>query len=263
MMLPVLLLVFFVSSNTTALSPPELLVGIAFDLAAHLKFPGKSTLGILEIGLLQRAMPEYSFRYLQLPRSELSEAVRVGKIDVALDVPLCDSSCEPMLHVVDSAVTSIRSSMSIKDIGDLVGITVLAFEGADLSLGEEFESHFGPDGTDRRDYREFDDVLVHVQRFWDDGYDIAVLDKTTFAAVTDFIGYCSSCVAMDDVFPPRQIVAAFSSDELRQQYKVGVELLCQNDNLQQDILGSTKDGVKVACADAGGRSLSYSYSSSF
>jgi len=237
-------LLFLVACD--ALSPIDLTVGIHFDLTEHLQLPQGSTLGIAQVWILQRALPSYAFHYIQLPREELNVAVSSGRVDVALDVPCC-SDQEPMLLVKDSAITSIRAIFEIDSIDDLVGNRVLSFEGADMSLGPEFERHFGPDGTDRRNYREFNDVFGQVLRFWDDGYDIATLDAGTFASVTNYLGYCEECVVFHDIFPQRSISAVFASSLVRQQFIHGKQQLCEQ-GLNSGPLGASRKEVKLACA---------------
>ena len=145
-----------------------------------------------EVDLVQAALEGHELTFVQMPYKDLQTAVAANKADVAVGVqPEKDGGhySDDFVTFANFAISKRADGFKIRNVADLMGRKVIAWQDAYSELGPEFEKLFAPSGTDRQNYREIADQREQVEAFWKSGGVVIVIDRTVFSYFTKELGY--------------------------------------------------------------------------
>ncbi len=164
----------------------------------------------------------------------IEEEVKRGRLDGAIAMSKDGGALhysEPSIAYDNVAIVRKRDKIAIRDIGDLPGHNVVAWQNAHDHLGGEFKRLFGSHvrADYVRKYHDLPDQTAQVRMFWSGRADVIVIDDTIF-------DYITSTMADDfdtrldlkrhRIFGGQTVFSfAFNDPELRNQFDAGLARL--------------------------------------
>ncbi|AWF81537.1 hypothetical protein BTJ40_12275 [Microbulbifer sp. A4B17] len=207
----------------------ELKVAIANDAPPYVADNAKSG---LEVEIIQLALPGYSIKFLQMGWGEIQDAIKNGMADAETNVYDHGETgghyfSNNYVGFVNYAISRKSEDIKIDNVNDLVGHHVIAWKGAHLDLGPEFERLFSPGGAGSKNYVEIQDSRDQVRDFWKNKDSIAIIDKNIFAHFSMNQGHSMDEVDTHKVFlPVSKFKMAFKDEKTRDEFNKGLTRLC-------------------------------------
>lgn len=205
----------------------QLVVAISLDIPPYVMDGADRG---LEVDLMRAAFPGHDVRFMQLPYSELENAVEEGRADVSIGVQQQDDGVyysDNVVVFVNHAITRQEDAITINAVSDLAGHPVLTWEGAVHELGEPFEQLFAPGSPHHADYIEVADQREQVELFWNTPGQVAVIDASIFRHFTNAMGHDLGDAVFHDIFPPvTRFKVAFKDKEVRDAFSARFAALC-------------------------------------
>lgn len=189
----------------------------------------------LEIDIFREALAEagYNLKVLHFNNEALVEAVAMGRVDAVAtarsdDPQLC--KVERFVRFDNVAVSLQSQQLPIRDVEDLAGQRVVAWQGAYQDLGESFYRLFAPEHSrDDRRYLEHHSQEAQVKMFWLDRADVLIIDKVIFEWYRSQLPpnfQSQRPVQFHSVFSfPTYFPALFKDKTLCDQFRGGLEKL--------------------------------------
>lgn len=172
----------------------------------------------------------------------IEEEVKRGRLDGASAMPKGEKGLhysEPCIAFDNVAIVRSRDDIAIREIDDLPGHRVVAWQNAHDHLGGRFQELFGRDVREdyRRRYFDLADQTAQVRMFWSGRADVIVIDDVIF-------DYMTSTMADDfDTGIPLErnrifggltvFSIAFNDPELRNQFDAGLARLRADGGIEQ------------------------------
>lgn len=164
----------------------------------------------------------------------IEEEVKRGRLDGAAAMPNGEQGLhysEPCIAFDNVAIVRSRDDIAIREIDDLRGRRVVAWQNAHDHLGGRFQELFGDhvSADYKRNYFDLFDQTAQVRMFWSGRADVIVIDDVIF-------DYMTSTMAADfdtDIPLKRHRIfggltvfsLAFTDPELRDQFDAGLAKL--------------------------------------
>ncbi len=207
----------------------ELTVAIALDIPPYVM---ENATDGLEVEIVRRALADHSLRFVQMPYSEVDTAVQQGRADVAVGVQRTAdgvSYSNDFIAFANYAISKRADGLEIDSIADLKNRRVLAWQGAYLELGAEFEELFSPASPQRRNYVEFGDQEDQVRRFWQRDGSVAVIDRSIFRYFSEAMGHSMREVTLHRIFPSvTEFQVGFADVAVRDTFNRRLGELCRS-----------------------------------
>lgn len=198
----------------------------------------------LEIEIVQEALllSGYEIKKKLLPARRLEIAVKSMDFDMSVGVSADDKTLyysREYIEMKNFAAAKTAKGLSVKNVRDLKGKSIVAWPLAYKYLGPEFEKEFSPkdNGQFIKNYSEIPSSRTQNVLFWNDRADVTITDKFVFnfyrrqlAPVFD----TNEFVEFNDIFHDKiSFVVAFRSEKLRDQFDEGVRELKRSRRYQR------------------------------
>ena len=133
-----------------------------------------------------------------------------------------------------------KENISVETISDLKPYKVAAWQGASVSLGDEFTKLYGKHGTHKRKYREYPSQLNQNIAFWSGKVDVLIIDKHIFNYYRKMLSgefNTSQSISLNSDLLPEETIhyAAFKDRSLRDQFNDALVAM-RHDGIYQGII---------------------------
>jgi len=216
---------------------------------------GKDKRGI-EIDLARRALALKGYRVSvkHVPNAKLQTQVPTGKFNCATSVSM-PANREANVYYsenfvcYDNYLVTRKSQIrrKIQTVRDLKGLKIIAWQNAHNDLGDEFHQQYKPGTTENRiNYRELHSQKKQHEMFFSQKMDAIIVDKTIFKyyknLFNDKYQLASTKFKLHkSPFPGTTCFrAAFSDDEVRNDFNAGLQLLRDSGQYQQIVEQNTR-----------------------
>ncbi|MGR5140142.1 transporter substrate-binding domain-containing protein [Photobacterium sp. DNB23_23_1] len=207
----------------------KLTVAISTDMPPYVMDSGRQG---LEVDIVRQALEGYELNFVQMPLSDVQNAVQDKKADVAIGV-LVDGGdifySDHLVTFVNFAITKKSDDIAIDSIDDLKTHPVLTWQNAYLELGDEFQTLFAPGAEYRSNYHEFGDQAKQVAQFWKADKQVIVIDRSIFEFFSKAMKQSSDSVEYHSIFPPvTEFKASFKDKAVKDAFNKKLKEMCQN-----------------------------------
>lgn len=226
-----------------------LTVAISTDLPPYVI--DQATRGI-EVDILQKALPDQTLRFIQMPYEELQSAVPSQRADASAGVQQFSDDgvfySNEFVTFENAAIAKKSAGLNIGSIADLADHKVLAWQDAYLELGPEFEHLFSPDSPQRKNYLEVGDQREQVRMFWDAETDVIVIDRTIFNYFSAELGHSTDQADFHSLFPPvTNFKVGFKDAALRDAFNQSLLGLCESGDYREVLKRYQVDLPRTIC----------------
>ncbi len=217
--------VALVSSPSFA-APKELTLAVGLAIPPY-NIP--ETKSGIELDIVQEALKNkgYTIKPKYVPFARVKRELKDQTVDGALTINP-DSGIEAFYsdeHITcENVVISLKGNkFNIKDVNDLRGKSVLAFQDATRYLGKDFASM----AKQNRKYREISKQQIQINLLYSNRVDTIVLDKNIFYYHRQRNDMVDTSQPIDTwhIFPPTPFSVAFVDEEVRNDFNEGLKQL--------------------------------------
>lgn len=207
----------------------KLTVAISTDMPPYVMDSGNEG---LEVDIVRQALEGYELNFVQMPLSDVQNAVQNKKADVAIGV-LVDGDeifySDHLVTFVNFAISKKSDALSINTIDDLKAYPVLTWQNAYLELGDEFQTLFSPGAKYRSNYHEFGDQAKQVAQFWKADKQVIVIDRSIFEFFSNAMKQPIGSVNYHSLFPPvTEFKASFKDKAVKDAFNKKLKEMCQS-----------------------------------
>ncbi|PSU33643.1 substrate-binding periplasmic protein [Photobacterium lutimaris] len=207
----------------------KLTVAISTDMPPYVMQSGSEG---LEVDIVRHALEGYELEFVQMPLSDVQNAVQDKKADVAIGVLVDDGDIfysDHLVTFVNFAITKKSDDLAIDSIDDLKTHPVLTWQNAYLELGGEFQDLFSPGSEYRSNYHEFGDQAKQVAQFWKADKQVIVIDRSIFEFFTKVMKQPIDSVNYHSLFPPvTEFKASFKDKAIKDSFNKKLKEMCQS-----------------------------------
>lgn len=210
----------------------KLTVAIATDMPPYVSDSAKTG---LEVDIVKKALDGYVVEFVQMPYSQLQDAVQKQKADVSIGVVAdnTDNSdvfySDPLISFANFAISKKSDNLDINNMDDLKKYQVLTWQNAYLELGDEFKKLFSPESEYRKNYHEFSDQAEQVAHFWKESQQVAIIDRNIFAYFTKALKPSDGEVVHHSLFPTvTNFSASFKDESAMKAFNSKLKAMCQS-----------------------------------
>ena len=181
----------------------------------------------IELDILKKALNFKGYEVVPvfLPSARLTKTIKEGKYDAYalvnenLGIKNVFLSNEYIKY--ENIVVSIID-FNIKNINDLKGKSIIAFQNASIYLGKEFESM----SKGNKNYKELASQEAQVASLMNGRVDLIILDKKIFQYyLKNSKLFKPSHYILYDIFPSTSYKVAFKDKEIRDDFNEGLKLM--------------------------------------
>lgn len=213
-----------------AYAPVKVLIGIGLSKPPYFMSP--SGTGI-EYDIADKALEAGGYKMVvqQFPPSRALALMRAGKLDGMLSVTEgiggSDFFSDTYVHYQNVAITLASRRIRLRNIDDLSGYSVAAFQNASLVLGDEFKAL----AARHPDYREHPQQLTQNKLLYTGRVDVVVGDRLIFRYLTQQLEApidTSQELSFHPLFPLSPRKAVFHDVAVRDGFNAGLRTIRQN-----------------------------------
>lgn len=138
---------------------------------------------------------------------------------------------DEFIYFDNFAISKARDNLTINEVSDLIGLSILTWQNAYRDLGPEFERAFDPSqsGYDNSNYMEHYSQESQTLMFWEGRAQVIVIDKTIFGWHSKQLSDRTDTtqeVVYHPIFSGRTYFqAAFGNEALAKDFEAGLEHL--------------------------------------
>ncbi len=183
----------------------------------------------IELDIVREALKDkgYTIKPKYVPFVRVKRELKDQTVDGALTINP-DSGIEAFYsdeHITcENVVISLKENkFNIKDVNDLRGKSVLAFQDATIYLGKDFASM----AKENPEYREITKQQLQINLLYSNRVDTIVLDKNIFYYHRQRNDMVDTSQPIDTwhIFPPTPFSVAFVDEEVRNDFNEGLKQL--------------------------------------
>ena len=207
----------------------KLTVAISTDMPPYVMDSGSEG---LEVVIVRQALAGYELEFIQMPLSDVQNAVQEKKADVAIGV-LVDGGeiyySDHLVTFVNFAISKKSDELAINAIDDLKTHPVLTWQNAYLELGDDFKTLFSPGSEYRSNYHEFGDQAQQVAQFWKADKQVIVIDRSIFEFFSKAMKQSTDSVEYHSLFPPvTEFKASFKDKAVKDSFNKKLKEMCES-----------------------------------
>lgn len=199
----------------------------------------------IEVDLFREAfaLNGHTLRIKVMPKRKVKFSLKkYDDIDAASSVNLSRDRfyySDKFVSFRDIAITRESDNISLDKVSDLIPYKLGSWQGANMSLGEEFASLYGKDGKYKERYRDFASQLRQNIEFWMGNVDVLIIDQNIFEYYRKFLSSefgTAQAVTYHNLFP-KEIphYAAFKERWLRDEFNDALATLRANGRYREII----------------------------